>query len=384
MEATRQLVGKRARGVGKLRPSVVLYNEMHRDGEGVGEVVRRDLVGGSRGKGRSGADLLLVVGTSLRVPGTKRIVREFAKAVHSRTSISPTKESLNTGLQTPSPSPRRSPATDEEPPMKTVYLNLDFPVPTREWEGVFDVWLQGDAQKFAEMLGEEIEQEARAKQLSLERKRKREEEAAITALKQREAKMQAEAEAKAASMKGRKKRNLPTESSPKAAKRRKMIPSPRSPLKSEKGNAQARVVVPALTSHREDHQHVQSKIILRIPARPNSLSGVRQILIPEVYISTPPPSAATFKNPYASQVHASPTPARSAHAARQKINLRTKAGRKAARAARIKQPGVLHQSLLPESGQDDVDTEELTDSQTTETRPSRAFLRNVQYGLRGS
>lgn len=84
MEQTRQLIGKRARGVGKLRPSVVLYNELHKDGEGVGEAVRKDLVGVSKGKGRSGADLLLVVGTSLRVPGTKRIVREFAKAVHSR------------------------------------------------------------------------------------------------------------------------------------------------------------------------------------------------------------------------------------------------------------------------------------------------------------
>src|SRR5262249_21133246 len=30
IEKTRQLVGKRARGIGKLRPSVVLYNEAHK------------------------------------------------------------------------------------------------------------------------------------------------------------------------------------------------------------------------------------------------------------------------------------------------------------------------------------------------------------------
>ncbi|KAG1839990.1 hypothetical protein DFJ58DRAFT_615052, partial [Suillus subalutaceus] len=84
MEETRQLVGKRARGVGKLRPSVVLCNELHKDGEGVGEVARRDLVGCSKGKGRSGVDALLVVGTSLKVPGAKRMVREFSKAVRAR------------------------------------------------------------------------------------------------------------------------------------------------------------------------------------------------------------------------------------------------------------------------------------------------------------
>jgi hypothetical protein len=172
MEETRQLVGKRARGVGKLRPSVVLYNETHKDGEGVGEAVRKDLIGVSKGKGRSGADLLLVVGTSLRVPGTKRIVREFAKAVRSR-------DAPALGLATPSPSPRRTPASDEEPTLKAVYLNLDFPVPTREWEGVFDAWVQGDAQSFAEILGKEIDKEARSKDAAVDRKKKRAEDAAM-------------------------------------------------------------------------------------------------------------------------------------------------------------------------------------------------------------
>ncbi|KAG9315281.1 DHS-like NAD/FAD-binding domain-containing protein [Chiua virens] len=180
MEETRQLVGKRARGVGKLRPSVVLYNELHKDGEGVGEVVRRDLVGGSKGKGRSGADVLLVVGTSLRVPGTKRIVREFSKAVRSRGSNSSKEfpESPSTCAAIPSPSPRRSvESKDGCSPMKSIYLNFDFPVPTREWEGVFDAWIQGDAQSFAHTLMNEIAKEVAAKEAVLERKRKREEEA---------------------------------------------------------------------------------------------------------------------------------------------------------------------------------------------------------------
>ncbi|KAL4062223.1 DHS-like NAD/FAD-binding domain-containing protein [Scleroderma citrinum] len=175
MEETRQLIGKRARGVGKLRPSVVLYNEMHKDGEDVGEVVRRDLVGGSKGKGRSGADILLVVGTSLRVPGTKRIVREFSKAVRSRTTGG-TSTSMDADTPAPIPSPRWPPRSKEgSQPMRSIYLNLDFPVPTREWEGVFDAWVQGDAQSFAQMLMDEITKKALAKEAAVERKRKREE-----------------------------------------------------------------------------------------------------------------------------------------------------------------------------------------------------------------
>ncbi|KAF8899892.1 hypothetical protein CPB84DRAFT_1101241 [Gymnopilus junonius] len=182
LEATRQLIGKRPRGIGKLRPSVVLYNEAHKDGEGVGHVVQRDLMGSSKGKGRNGADLLLVVGTSLRVPGTKRMVREFAKAVKvrgaSKDDGAASTPRADSGLATPAPSPRRSPTAEEELPQpKAVYLNLDFPVPTREWEGVFDAWIQGDAQEFAEMVRTEIEKEAKAKKVAGEKKRRKEEEA---------------------------------------------------------------------------------------------------------------------------------------------------------------------------------------------------------------
>ncbi|PFH53194.1 hypothetical protein AMATHDRAFT_73702 [Amanita thiersii Skay4041] len=149
-EHARRLMGKRARTVGKLRPSVVLYNEAHRDGEGVGEVVRKDLMAVSKGKGRSGADLLLVVGTSLRIPGTKRMVREFSKAIRARGSLPYSSTTVHTlASSSPSSRPRRG---NNESAISTVYLNLDFPVPTRDWDGVFDVWLQGDAQRFAEIL----------------------------------------------------------------------------------------------------------------------------------------------------------------------------------------------------------------------------------------
>ncbi|KAF5317379.1 hypothetical protein D9611_004048 [Ephemerocybe angulata] len=182
LERARATVGKRARGIGKLRPSVVLYNEAHNNGEGIGNVVQKDLIGSSKGKGRGGADFILVVGTSLRIPGTKRMVREFAKAVRSRCAGSSIREEASgSGSTTPNHSSRHSPSIDEDPPpapMKAVYLNLDFPVGTREWEGVFDAWVQGDAQTFAEMLRDEIRKEMKAKELASERKRRREEEIA--------------------------------------------------------------------------------------------------------------------------------------------------------------------------------------------------------------
>ncbi|KAG6885661.1 hypothetical protein C0993_011425 [Termitomyces sp. T159_Od127] len=238
---------KRARGVGKLRPSVVLYNEAHKDGEGVGEVVKKDLIGSSKGKGRSGADLLLVVGTSLRVPGTKRMVREFAKAVRSR--------GIGSSRNSPSPasSPRPSPAAaDEESSMsamKAIYLNHDFPVPTREWEGVFDAWIQGDAQEFANLLQEEIEREARAKQLVLERKKKREGES--TQVEQSSPKTPTKAQPKANSDAKTAKRKLSSPSVPSAKKRKIQFPQTPPKTPSLKLCIPARPAIPevVITSH---------------------------------------------------------------------------------------------------------------------------------------
>ncbi|KAH0833277.1 DHS-like NAD/FAD-binding domain-containing protein [Lanmaoa asiatica] len=281
MEETRQLVGKRARGVGKLRPSVVLYNEMHKDGEGVGEVVRRDLVGGSKGKGRSGADVLLVVGTSLRVPGTKRIVREFSKAVRSRGS-SPSKESPDsspTCVPIPSPSPRQFlESKDDCPPMKSIYLNFDFPVPTREWEGVFDAWVQGDAQSFAHMLMDEVAKEVAAKQAVLERKRKREEEAASGE--------QAEAEDQTPPAKKRKTMNQST-GKPTSSRKRKSSEGPHSAPRKPRSDKKSTQPMPSksLTGPASKPTSAE-KVYIRIPSRRR---------VPEVVISTQSPLRVLIK-----------------------------------------------------------------------------------------
>ncbi|KAM5530481.1 hypothetical protein V8D89_015835 [Ganoderma adspersum] len=145
---------KRCHGIGKLCPSIVLYNEDHRNGEEVGEAIRRDLMGSSKGKSCASADLLLV-----------HIVWEFSRAVKYRPA--PPVDEPNTsahGLVTPMPSPCRSTVTaDKASPVQTIYLNLDFPLPAREWEGV---WIWGDGQAFARM-------EEQMKNATKGRKRKR-------------------------------------------------------------------------------------------------------------------------------------------------------------------------------------------------------------------
>jgi NAD-dependent SIR2 family protein deacetylase len=166
-ETTRQIVGKRSRGVGILRPSIVLYGEEHREGEGVGDIVKRDLTGGKNR--RAPPDLLLVVGTSLRgVPGTKRIVKEFSKAARSGL---PSASPPCSQPSTPSASRKASPAeAPDDHPMRTVYLNLDFPMPARDWESTFDVWVQGDLQDVAARVQVEIALEEEAKRRKEERK----------------------------------------------------------------------------------------------------------------------------------------------------------------------------------------------------------------------
>ena len=74
--AARQEKGKRALGVGKLRPDIVLYGEEHPQSDLISPIVQHDL--------SAGPDLLLVLGTSLRVHGLKVMVKEFAKAVHNK------------------------------------------------------------------------------------------------------------------------------------------------------------------------------------------------------------------------------------------------------------------------------------------------------------
>ncbi|KAL2756218.1 hypothetical protein ACRALDRAFT_1063777 [Sodiomyces alcalophilus JCM 7366] len=68
--------GKRSHGIGRLRPRMVLYNEYNPDEEAIGNVSSADL------KGRP--DAVIVIGTSLKIPGVRRLVRELCQATRSK------------------------------------------------------------------------------------------------------------------------------------------------------------------------------------------------------------------------------------------------------------------------------------------------------------
>lgn len=77
LENTRIQFGeKRSHGIGRLRPRIVLYNEYNPEEEAIGAVTRSDL--------RSRPDAVIVVGTSLKIPGVRRIAREMCTVARGR------------------------------------------------------------------------------------------------------------------------------------------------------------------------------------------------------------------------------------------------------------------------------------------------------------
>ncbi|KAJ6436188.1 sir2 family domain-containing protein [Purpureocillium lavendulum] len=73
--------GKRRSHVGLLMPDIALLDEAHQDGEAIGSIIANDVA--------AAPDLLLVLGTSLRVPGPKQLASTFARvvSVHGGTVI---------------------------------------------------------------------------------------------------------------------------------------------------------------------------------------------------------------------------------------------------------------------------------------------------------
>ena len=103
--ALKEIAGQRGGSVGLLRPDIVLYNEPSRNGDFIAATLTKDL--GSK------PDMLLIIGTSLKVDGCKRLVKDAAKAVHARNGI-------------------------------VVFVN-NTDINLKEWDGIIDFFLKGDA-----------------------------------------------------------------------------------------------------------------------------------------------------------------------------------------------------------------------------------------------
>ncbi|EGF76759.1 hypothetical protein BATDEDRAFT_14620, partial [Batrachochytrium dendrobatidis JAM81] len=75
VRAIRMAQGKRDISVGLLRPNIVLYNEHHREGDKISQLQVHDM--------KKKPDMLIVMGTSLKVVGVRNLIKEFAKRVHA-------------------------------------------------------------------------------------------------------------------------------------------------------------------------------------------------------------------------------------------------------------------------------------------------------------
>ncbi|KAN0067718.1 DHS-like NAD/FAD-binding domain containing protein [Elaphomyces granulatus] len=113
-DAVRTTTGQRSHGVGKLRPRIVLYNEHNPDEEAIASVMNADT--------RSRPDALVVVGTSLKIPGVRRLVKNLCHVVRGRRN----------GV--------------------TMWINNEPPT-GREFEDCWDLMVKGDCEEVARLVG---------------------------------------------------------------------------------------------------------------------------------------------------------------------------------------------------------------------------------------
>lgn len=71
-----EMQGKRSHGIGRLRPRMVLYNEHNPDEAAIGAVCAADL--------KARPDAVIVVGTSMKIPGLKRLTKEITWVTRGR------------------------------------------------------------------------------------------------------------------------------------------------------------------------------------------------------------------------------------------------------------------------------------------------------------
>ncbi|KAH9835915.1 DHS-like NAD/FAD-binding domain-containing protein [Rhodofomes roseus] len=118
--------------VGTLRPAIVLYDEPHPLGDDIGSMQLADMT--------RKPDMLIVMGTSLKVHGFKKLVKDFAKIVHE-SAPSPTAASTS--------SPKNAKAFAG----KVIFVNKT--APGSEWDGIIDYHVVGETDKWVDRVLEE-------------------------------------------------------------------------------------------------------------------------------------------------------------------------------------------------------------------------------------
>ena len=123
----------RALKVGTLRPAIVLYDEPHPLGDDIGTIQTADIA--------RKPDMLIIMGTSLKVHGFKKLVKDFARTVHE-------------SAPTPSGS-AGSPLkkTAKSFAGKVIFVNKT--APGSEWDGIIDYHVAGETDRWCEKVIED-------------------------------------------------------------------------------------------------------------------------------------------------------------------------------------------------------------------------------------
>ncbi|KAF7979415.1 hypothetical protein HWV62_42538 [Athelia sp. TMB] len=112
--------------IGTLRPAIVLYDEPHPLGDDIGIIQTADV--------NRKPDMLIIMGTSLKVHGLKKLVKDFAKAVHAS-------------------APAGSPKGKKAWAGKVVFVNRT--PPAGEWADIIDYHVAGETDAWVEKVLED-------------------------------------------------------------------------------------------------------------------------------------------------------------------------------------------------------------------------------------
>jgi len=122
--------------IGTLRPAIVLYDEPHPLGDDIGTIQTADI-------GRK-PDMLIIMGTSLKVHGLKKLVKEFAKTVHA---------SATSGGKPSSPKNTNSKSAKSWTG-KVIFVNRT-PPPAGEWSDIIDYHIAGETDVWVDKVVED-------------------------------------------------------------------------------------------------------------------------------------------------------------------------------------------------------------------------------------
>ncbi|CAG8677967.1 10140_t:CDS:2, partial [Cetraspora pellucida] len=127
-ESVRIKQGRRPHTIGQLKPTVILYGDTHPKGLEFGQIATYD---------QDKTDCLIIMGTSLRIPGIKALIKDFSRAVHGCNGY--------------------------------VILVNATDVVTKEWNGIIDYQIEGTCDEWVKLVDKEL---SNIERMPLSKKRK--------------------------------------------------------------------------------------------------------------------------------------------------------------------------------------------------------------------